>query len=270
MSGDRQTLELLTFIIFEVFGKNTEMREERRMKLDIMKTEEIQRLEIQIDYADMEIADSADENIHVEAEGIKEDCFSCGVTGETLRAAYRVRAAKLISIRKGNGPKIRLYLPAGLMFSEASVSCGAGDLNIRRKEFACGKLVLSVGAGNMRVEQVVVEQELRADIGAGKLELISVKPKNMEVLCGVGEFLMRGDVAGSLRTNCGVGNCQIFLERRESDYDYDISCALGSVRVNEHKISCIGSEHRHSGAGTIGTVTLECGIGEISLETAGR
>ena len=112
MSGDRQTLELLTFIIFEVFGKNTEMREERRMKLDIMKTEEIQRLEIQIDYADMEIADSADENIHVEAEGIKEDCFSCGVTGETLRAAYRVRAAKVISIRKGNSPKIRLYLPA--------------------------------------------------------------------------------------------------------------------------------------------------------------
>ena len=43
----------------------------------------------------------------------------------------------------------------------------------------------------MRVEQVVVEQELRADIGAGKLELISVKTKNMEVQCGVGEFLMR-------------------------------------------------------------------------------
>ena len=43
---------------------------------------------------------------------------------------------------------------------------------------------------------------------------------------------------------------------------------LGKVRVNDNKISAFGTGKMQTGKGTLGTVVLECGMGNIEVETA--
>lgn len=93
---------------------------------------------------------------------------------------------------------------------------------------------------------------------------------SLSVDCGVGESVYQGRVNGDLKVNCGVGSCKFELDNKESDFKYKLSCALGSIRLNGNKISCLGTQKIQSNGEALGKAVLECGLGSIALRTAGN
>ena len=72
---------------------------------------------------------------------------------------------------------------------------------------------VSVGVGNVEIEDGVVNGDASID-------------------CGVGNFSMDGSVEGNLKADCGMGNMTLDLNGEEKEYNYKLSCGLGSIEVD--------------------------------------
>ncbi len=115
-----------------------------------------------------------------------------------------------------------------------------------------------------------MQKKLKVEIGAGKAKMKEITAGSLSVDCGVGESVYQGRVNGDLKVNCGVGSCKFELDNKESDFKYKLSCALGSIRLNGNKISCLGTQKIQSNGEALGKAVLECGLGSIALRTAGN
>ncbi len=98
-----------------------------------------------------------------------------------------------------------------------------------------------------RQQNFPCKKKLKVEIGAGKAkdEGDHSRQPQRRLRCGR-EVSIRGRVNGDLKVNCGVGSCKFELDNKESDFKYKLSCALGSIRLNGNKISCLGTQKRNT------------------------
>ncbi|MDE6055901.1 MAG: hypothetical protein K2G55_19585, partial [Lachnospiraceae bacterium] len=91
----------------------------------------------------------------------------------------------------------------------------------------------------------------------------------LNVECGVGSSVYKGRVNGDIRVNCGVGSCSFQLDNKESDFNYDVSCAVGSVKINDNRLKSFASKKSYKNDLALGTAVFECGLGSIEFRTNG-
>lgn len=89
--------------------------------------------------------------------------------------------------------------------------------------------------------------------------------RRMDVSCGVGNFNYQGKLSGDSKIECGMGNCKLQLDQKESDFGYDMKLGMGKIVVNNRSIK--NKETRIRRENTQGTLSLECGMGKIEVET---
>ena len=128
--------------------------------------------------------------------------------------------------------------------------------------------VLEIGAGSLYLDAVPVTCEnMDVEIGAGKTKMKGVTTGRLNVECGVGSCVYEGRVNGDIKVNCGVGNCSFQLENKEGDFNYDVSCAVGNVRINGNRLKGLASKKSYKNESALGTAILECGVGNIEFRT---
>ena len=49
----------------------------------------------------------------------------------------------------------------------------------------------------------------------------------------------------NLEADCGIGNIDLDINGKESDYDYEISCSAGEVDIGDSSYSGIGHEQKY-------------------------
>lgn len=229
--------------------------------------ETVKNLEVEAACAEVFFGKSPDGQIHVEAEDTEKGRYLCELRGEKLAVIYQT-PIKFISIHSGPAARIRIFLPAELELDRAELEIGAGDMRIEEVPLSCRNMSVEVGAGKWEAEKLLVSEKFTMEIGAGKARAKGMNAGTLDIDCGVGECILEGEVHGDIRVDCGVGNCKLKLDNEESDFSYDISCALGNVSVNGNKIKNIGAQNISPGGNPKGKAVLECGIGNIQIVTA--
>lgn len=236
------------------------------MELSTFATEEVKKLKIETACADVIFDTTEDNQVRVEAENLSDGIYTCQLRGDRLVVFYEL-PEKIAVCRNHIDTRITLYFPKGFVFENVKMETGAGNIFMERFPVSCESMEIKIGAGKCRADQLSVEKKLYVNVGAGKAKLYTAKAGTLSIDCGVGDCIYEGSVNGDVDVNCGVGKCELKLDNQENDFNYDISCGLGKVSVNDRKIKLIGSEKRSMGGDVLGTVRLQCGVGKIELMT---
>lgn len=116
----------------------------------------------------------------------------------------------------------------------------------RNMEFE--KVDLEIGASKANINDVIAK-DFAVEVGAGEAAILNLDVKDLDVATGVGKVTMQ-------------------LVGKESDYNYNIECGIGSIKVGGNSYGGLGTEQRISNPGANRSMDVECGIGEIQIRFA--
>ncbi len=184
--------------------------------------------------------------------------YQCYVQGETLylKSEGEFRVGK-------NHNEIVLYVPQDEVYREILVELGAGSAEFNGV-IQAQSLQVEVGAGKMTADAVDVER-LHVEIGAGMAQLSGVQAQSAELEVGMGELIFEGNVVGNMSAECAMGSMEFSIEGREDAHNYDVSCAMGSIKVGSNSYSGMGKE-QYINHGAEALYELECSMGEIEMQ----
>lgn len=226
--------------------------------------EAAESLKIDVQYGKVKLVDSKSDQITVTVDAPKRSRYSCKLKGKTLtlidKTSWNIWN---LSSKWGNKAEITIAIPEGKSFQEVTLMTDAGIMKLSHHILA-ENIEIEIAAGELTAESITAEQELSADVAAGKLIVEDFSAKSLIVDCDVGAADLCGKVSGDVQGKCGVGEIFLGLTGREEDYDYAISCDLGSVHLNGRSISGMGQDTTiDNGKGN--EIELECGVGEIEV-----
>lgn len=227
--------------------------------------ESVKNLNLVIDYAELCLEESADtEHITVTLNRGYQNRYECKMDGDTLKVKYD--AEKDVFFRNHNRrPKITVSIPKGMVFEKLSVEIGAAEASFEVEDVSCEMLTINVGVGNLQADGFRVLDLMDVTIGTGNVKIEDGVFRDVKLDCGVGNFSMDGIVAGDIDGRCGLGNMELELEGGETDYNYNLSCGLGEIRVNQTRYTNISGGNKVNNNADQ-TITLDCGLGRIKLE----
>ena len=126
------------------------------------------------------------------------------------------------------------------------------------------KVDIHFGAGEIDIDNLITS-ELSLDVGAGKCEINQLKADKVDAWISVGNLEIEGEVSEKLNIDCGAGQVETSLNGSEQDYNYDISCQAGSIKIDEQRFSGLGTtKHLENGSGS--NIVLNCGAGNIEID----
>lgn len=165
--------------------------------------------------------------------------FRCYTEGSTLKLETKKKLFHRNNVGRG---KIKVYIPRGTRFQEASFEMGAGTLSIEE----------------------ICADDFSVNVGAGEVEITDFQAHEGALECGAGVISAKGLVESDLDISCGVGEIEFTAYGRETDYDYDIDCAVGEVVCGSMDFSGIGGNRIiDNGAGK--EMDISTGVGSVTV-----
>ena len=114
-------------------------------------------------------------------------------------------------------------------------------------------------------EQLELE-ELSVEVGAGNIDikegLLTTAYASLDVDAGNLDFA--GEVKGDLDANCNVGNMELKLTGEQQDYNYSLSCDVGSIKVGDISVSGLGREKEIDNDADY-DMDVSCDVGNIDV-----
>ncbi len=213
-----------------------------------------EKLKLDLDRSTVKIFTHDGEGIRIKTQNT-EDYFKIIENGDTLLLEDHR------GCRRKNALHLELYLPERTL-EKIELSLGVSKLQI--ETLRAEKLELNLGTGEAWLNTAETE---KADIGlgAGELKLDNLEAEKAYLQVGTGGLGVKHFAGGDLELECGVGALDINVQGEESDYNYILSCGIGTINLNGRKYSGLGREETLN-KGASKKISMECGIGDISLK----
>ena len=160
------------------------------------------------------------------------------------------------------GGSICLYVPEGYHFENTSLDLGAGSLSV--EELQTGALEANVGAGKMTFEKLDADQA-ELDCGAGQMTVEELSSRVAEVSVGMGSVRLNGDVTERLDGECSMGELKLTLAGMQTDFNYDLSCGMGELKVGDDSYNGLAQEKQINNNSSK-NMELECAMGSVVVE----
>ena len=130
---------------------------------------------------------------------------------------------------------------------------------------------LGVDMGTIDLECDLKVQELSVEVGAGEFDGYgNITAANCDLQVGAGTIDIDQIDVQKLNADCGAGEIDMVVTGKEKDYNYDLSCGMGEINLEDSEYSGIGIEKNISNEGARKDMVLECGMGEIDVEFTGE
>ena len=209
---------------------------------------------VDMDFAsDLEISLKYDELLIQEYDG---DKIRVNVANDAKNDVVVKETSGKITItdtRSGNVKKkkqIKVIVPSGKDFDTVS---------------------LGVDMGTIDLECVLKVQELSVEVGAGEFSGYgNITAAYCDLQVGAGTIDIDQLDIQKLNADCGAGEIDMVVTGKEKDYNYDLSCGMGEINLEDSEYSGIGIEKNISNEGARKDMVLECGMGEIDVEFTGE
>ena len=224
---------------------------------------EIHDLNLTLRSCEFEILASEDDQIRMEIEEGKEKYFSLRVKEGTLHINDTRKSTKNMK-----AVHVKLWIPSDHVFDQVNMTLGAGDVKMGR--LAAEDISIEGGAGKIEAETLIASKELDAEIGAGDFYIREATLGETDIDCGVGKFEIGScTLDGDADISGGVGDVNIGIIGEKEDFNYELSCGMGELEVFGDSYTSLGKD-KEIDNGARYTISLECGVGRISVYQAGK
>lgn len=203
---------------------------------EVFETDPSADLEFSLSAGELSFQPYDGDRIRIEVSGAKKDKVRVGKDDGSL---------VLETTGRTQDRKILVSYPQGYTFDETSIEIAAGTVTLK-DGFNTGELDVSVAAGEFTNTGRLTAREVSIEVGAGNVELSELDTKELEA-------------------DCGVGNIELNISGRETDYNYEISCAAGEVEIGGSSYSGIGHSKEITNPNAKGDMELNCGVGNITV-----
>ena len=153
---------------------------------------------------------------------------------------------------------LELYVPEGTVFEKADIATGAGRVTI--ETLSAEVLVLNLGAGEVKIDNLIATDRAEIDGGAGRITIGDGALRNLDLDMGVGELKLTSKLTGECDLDCGVGATNLVLLGTSDDYKIKLDKGLGDAKIDGESISNGGIY----GTGE-NTVDVDGGVGAIKI-----
>ena len=100
-------------------------------------------------------------------------------------------------------------------------------------------------------------------VGAGNLTIEKLCGKDVAVDVGMGNLAIEGSLTGDATVDCGMGQIVMELSGNGKDFDYELDCGIGSLKVEGvYSIAGIGNKNIDNGA----TKEIDATVGMGNIE----
>lgn len=205
---------------------------------------------VDMDFAsDLEISLKYDELLIQEYDG---DKIRVNVANDAKNDVVVKETSGKITItdtRSGNVKKkkqIKVIVPSGKDFDTVSLGVDMGTIDLEC-DLKVQELSVEVGAGEFSGYGNITAAYCDLQVGAGTIDIDQLDIQK-------------------LNADCGAGEIDMVVTGKEKDYNYDLSCGMGEINLEDSEYSGIGIEKNISNEGARKDMVLECGMGEIDVE----
>ena len=209
---------------------------------------------VDMDFAsDLEISLKYDELLIQEYDG---DKIRVNVANDAKNDVVVKETSGKITItdtRSGNVKKkkqIKVIVPSGKDFDTISLGVDMGTIDLEC-DLKVQELSVEVGAGEFSGYGNITAAYCDLQVGAGTIDIDQIDVQK-------------------LNADCGAGEIDMVVTGKEKDYNYDLSCGMGEIDLENSEYSGIGIEKNISNEGARKDMVLECGMGEIDVEFTGE
>ena len=209
---------------------------------------------VDMDFAsDLEISLKYDELLIQEYDG---DKIRVNVANDAKNDVVVKETSGKITItdtRSGNVKKkkqIKVIVPSGKDFDTVSLGVDMGTIDLEC-DLKVQELSVEVGAGEFSGYGNIPAAYCDLQVGAGTIDIDQLDIQK-------------------LNADCGAGEIDMVVTGKEKDYNYDLSCGMGEIDLEDSEYSGIGIEKNISNEGARKDMVLECGMGEIDVEFTGE
>ena len=209
---------------------------------------------VDMDFAsDLEISLKYDELLIQEYDG---DKIRVNVANDAKNDVVVKETSGKITItdtRSGNVKKkkqIKVIVPSGKDFDTVSLGVDMGTIDLEC-DLKVQELSVEVGAGEFSGYGNITAAYCDLQVGAGTIDIDQIDVQK-------------------LNADCGAGEIDMVVTGKEKDYNYDLSCGMGEIDLEDSEYSGIGIEKNISNDGAKRKMVLECGMGEIDVEFTGE
>ena len=216
----------------------------------------VQKLKLDLGGCGLQVIPSDDSFLYLEAMDVYK--LQAFVDGDALCVSASERQSHMLT---GSVGTILLYLPEGQRFREAEISMGAGW--VEGYGLRADKASLEIGAGTVDVADAEVGR-LEVSIGAGDVNFGWLEAESLKADVSMGGFAATGRLLGNADIQCAMGSVALLLEGRKGDFDYKLSCAMGSIDFDdEESYSLVQEKKVDNRAGK--EMDIECSMGSVSI-----
>ena len=155
--------------------------------------------------------------------------------------------------RSGNVKKkkqIKVIVPSGKDFDTVSLGVDMGTIDLEC-DLKVQELSVEVGAGEFSGYGNITAAYCDLQVGAGTIDIDQIDVQK-------------------LNADCGAGEIDMVVTGKEKDYNYELSCGMGEIDLENSEYSGLGIEKTISNEGAKKDMVLECGMGEIDVEFTGE
>ena len=209
---------------------------------------------VDMDFAsDLEISLKYDELLIQEYDG---DKIRVNVANDAKNDVVVKETSGKITItdtRSGNVKKkkqIKVIVPSGKDFDTVSLGVDMGTIDLEC-DLKVQELSVEVGAGEFSGYGNITAAYCDLQVGAGTIDIDQIDVQK-------------------LNADCGAGEIDMVVTGKEKDYNYDLSCGMGEIDLEDSEYSGLGIEKNISNEGARKDMVLECGMGEIDVEFTGE
>ena len=209
---------------------------------------------VDMDFAsDLEISLKYDELLIQEYDG---DKIRVNVANDAKNDVVVKETSGKITItdtRSGNVKKkkqIKVIVPSGKDFDTISLGVDMGTIDLEC-DLKVQELSVEVGAGELCGYGNITAAYCDLQVGAGTIDIDQLDIQK-------------------LNADCSAGEIDMVVTGKEKDYNYDLSCGMGEINLEDSEYSGIGIEKNISNEGARKDMVLECGMGEIDVEFTGE
>lgn len=243
----------------EVFDKTKEVLSGDLSKYQVADSS-IRSLELTIGGGELVILDSEDENFYLEAENAEK------LQAFAKEGTLYVKALKntpTVQINgEGNTMKLYLYMPKTVVYEKLELELGAG--RVEADAVHAARIEADAGAGQIVLSDFVCD-EFDGEVGAGELVLKNVQTAaKAELSVGAGHIEAEVDMQGELEAECSLGQIALNLTGTEKDFNYEISCAAGEIKLGSNSYAGLSKEQKLWNDAEK-DVKLDCSLGAINV-----
>lgn len=146
-----------------------------------------------------------------------------------------IREKSHLVLNQKNNADLTVFIPDNINFNAVSINGGAGKIKI--EELKSENLFLDLGAGNVTIENLLIERKAEIDGGFGNLTINNGQINNLELDLGVGDLSLTSYLTGEAEINTGVGESNINLLGDAESYSIEVDKGIGDIIIDGVKVN---------------------------------